>query len=107
MEDRLKPCPFCGGEARTRDLSIKIPYDGIAHFVECCQCDVRSGISFDGEQGAIETWNTRKPIDRIVEALENQSHTWKPSSKEWWKQSNTTISLKKAIEIVKNGGKDE
>lgn len=103
MEDRLKPCPFCGGEARIRDLSIKIPYDGIAHFVDCCQCDVRSGISFDGEQGAIEAWNTRKPMDRIVEQLEDASCYIEDGDG----HAGHLIFTDEAIEIVKEGGKDE
>lgn len=113
MEDRLKPCPFCGGEAGIRDLKIKIPYDGIAYFVECCKCDVRGGISYDGKQAAIEAWNTRKPMDRIVEQLEK----WKQEADEQYEDTDSELykmasvgkyhAYKQAIEIVKNGGKDE
>lgn len=111
MTDKLKPCPFCGGEARIRDLNIKIPYEGIAHFVGCCQCDVRSGISFDGEQAAIEAWNTRKPMDRIVERLEYALNNCIPriNCKECNKREKTVyeMALEYAIEIVKTGGKGE
>lgn len=116
MEDRLKPCPFCGGEAGIRDLKIKIPYDGIAYFVECCKCDVRGGISYDGKQAAIEAWNTRKPMDRIVEELEEKRQN---ADKKWFEYCDRNeqllahmcvgkeIAYRRAIEIVKNGGKDE
>ena len=98
MEDRLKPCPFCGGEA---DTEWHHGYWGV-RCENCC-----AEVTADGMDDVIDKWNTRKPMDRIVEQLEEQSITWKPSSKEWWKPSSTTISLKKAIEIVKNGGKNE
>lgn len=112
MTDRLLNCPFCGGEAKEW-VEFEGYTDGYGchdernlHHCGCTRCGVLFSAYWDKDFPR-RMWNTRKPMDRIVEALENQSHTWKPSSKEWWKPSNTTISLKKAIEIVKNGGKDE
>lgn len=111
MTDKLLNCPFCGGEAEIRVIKphkhylVDMPVYGGGAFIECTECTC--AMSAETEVEAIERWNTRKPMDRIVEQLEKQSITWKSSSKEWWKPSNTTISLKKAIEIVKAGGKDE
>lgn len=103
-EIKLKPCPFCGGE-------IKLDEDDFYMF--CCDT-CGAGITFaheleDGtaedctKEESIESWNTRKPMERIVEQLQkrlpfcptNQADTW------------VEYELLEAIEIVKRGGKDE
>ena len=104
MEDNLKPCPFCGGEAGY--TNAQLPNGTEVYYIECLECGASSAV-YGTVEKAVKEWNIRKPMDRIVEQLEEQSITWKPSSKEWWKPSSTTISLKKAIEIVKNGGSNE
>ena len=71
MTDRLKPCPFCGGEARYIDATTAIPYDREIYFVECKECRSNSDMYYSLEN-AIKAWNTRKPIDRIVEQLEEE-----------------------------------
>lgn len=54
MEEKLKPCPFCGGEAELTNVAI-IPN---AITVRCkeCNCNVNW---FCKEQEAIEAWNRR------------------------------------------------
>lgn len=67
MEDRLKPCPFCGGEAK---LSINKTNQGQVSIVSCSECTCRKTLLkypfYEGsiEQDAIEDWNTRRPMDR-------------------------------------------
>ena len=63
MTDKLKPCPFCGGEA---DTEWHHGYWG----VRCKSCYAE--VTADGMNDAIEAWNNRKPMDRIVEQLEEE-----------------------------------
>ena len=58
---KLKPCPFCGGEAKA--------YNGQ---VVCTKCWSGSACE-DTTEKAIETWNRREPMDKVVEQLEENS----------------------------------
>jgi Lar family restriction alleviation protein len=49
--DKLKKCPFCGGEAEL-DLFYKTP------LVQCKDCGVESAM-YDNKQQAIDAWNKR------------------------------------------------
>lgn len=98
MENRLKPCPHCGAKLE----KIKGWY---AHPTTDC---FNATVAFraDSEE-SIEAWNTRKPMDRIVEQLEKVIDYNEKSYEEWKRvglaqmykiQANT---YKNAIEIVK------
>lgn len=52
MSERLKPCPFCGGENVRVKSSARWGY-----FVSCSCCAV--GPSDGNRDGAIHRWNTR------------------------------------------------
>ena len=70
--DNLKPCPFCGGEAKTV-LADTYPHRGMLHswFVACkdseCGCELgfygmdENGTcgTYETEAEAIAAWNTR------------------------------------------------
>ena len=58
QNDRLLPCPFC-------DKKLKKFKGGYEH--KSSQCVLSSFILTDVE---IPKWNTRKPMERIVERLE-------------------------------------
>lgn len=53
-EEELKPCPFCGGEAKIIDggESTSFPY------VYCTSCGTRSGYRLS-EEDTIMAWNKR------------------------------------------------
>ena len=53
--DKLKPCPFCGGEAR---LWHPKEYGITLGSVKCNSCGA-STESFTDDDSAIEAWNTR------------------------------------------------
>jgi Lar family restriction alleviation protein len=66
MQNKLLECPFCGGEA-------KVLKNGAGCYeVYCCNCKSRQyAYAHETEEEAIEQWNTRKPMERIVEQLES------------------------------------
>lgn len=87
-ETKLLPCPFCGGEANIRPMYDVIgwtkedePIEKLRYVAECENEDCWSNPvtnPFDTEQQAIEAWNTRKPMDNIVERLGNISELIRP-----------------------------
>lgn len=52
MSNKLKPCPFCGGEA------IIDSFVGVGWIVICNKCDASIGYK-ETEQEAIDAWNRR------------------------------------------------
>lgn len=88
MQNKLLPCPFCGGEAETRKGLHELD-----NWVHCLVCRSKSG-SFTTEETAIKRWNTRKPMERIVEQLE------KMKAYAFYDEVGV---LDDAIEIVKGG----
>lgn len=60
-EPKLKPCPFCGGEALLNSYESRKGYDA---YVECCGCLIQMiTVTFDtkeeAEAKAISAWNRR------------------------------------------------
>jgi len=106
MNKELKPCPFCGGEAILKtgfaqyEDVVTLKYEIVCNM---CGCKIeRLGL----EEYAINAWNTRKPIDNIVEQLEKCSWCTPPTYDEDGycnDDSETVVDLETAIEIVKGG----
>lgn len=73
MAENLKPCPFCGGEARTKVMIGR--HDMIVIKVGCFDCDawkydgIKSGDSFKelnkAMQDVISKWNRRENDDKL------------------------------------------
>lgn len=117
-DERLLPCPFCGGEAY-------INYDTMVDErriywaqVLCKRCHARSCGSWsnsytNAEKKEVKAWNTRKPMERIVEQLEQQKQQYKRRSEEAAHVLHgehffgKMCSYDHAIKIVKAGGVDE
>lgn len=78
----LKPCPFCGGEARIGKIY------GDAWTVECTECGIQSGC-YDTESEAIEAWDHR---------AERKKGKWIPDGKQM------IINLENAREQYKELG---
>ena len=100
----LLNCPFCGGEAKI-DKTITNTVS-----VECTVCHASSRIILctegDIEQKAIEAWNTRKPIENMLERLEEQAE----ECRKYWQEFDDEDSFGgmnaycDAVEIVKEEG---
>ena len=95
MEDRLKPCPMCGGVA-----GLYHDYKGFA-IVQCNKCSIGT-LYRPSKKVAVTEWNTRKPMDRIVEQLEEESALMIETG-----DAAIYAGVQRAIEIVKAGGKNE
>lgn len=112
-DKRLLPCPFCGGEVKLLAIAGK-PYpptyevelekitkdsDDIC-FVHCPTCNAnwhKQVRIYSFPLDTIAAWNTRKPMERIVERLEEQQNKnrYKSHVDTW------NVGLDQAIEIVK------
>ena len=105
---KLLPCPFCGGEAHKR-IAFPVDADGMEmnmYIVGCETCDIEFSWLWD-EDVVIELWNTRKPMDRIVEQLEEHK---KESHDDYLglgcdDDFGAMCAYSHAIDIVKAGGK--
>ena len=65
---QLARCPFCGCEAKVVRIFSDQVYHGIVCMnASCIATDIEP--SFTAEEGAIKAWNTRKPVDGVVEEL--------------------------------------
>ena len=53
--NKLKPCPFCGGEAKVESDTWRDV--GVMHCVEC-ECGVSTGV-YETVEEAVEHWNRR------------------------------------------------
>ncbi len=112
---RLLPCPFCGGEAETGNpnqhdklfvvgCNTPMCYGNINHFT----------LIFTDKESAITTWNTRKPIDRIVEEMEEEREISYADFEDYVAEKSPCLDaeyddlfhrgLERAIKIVKAGG---
>ena len=104
MQNKLLGCPCCGGEAELHGGYV-------SYSVICKNCNFEV-FHRRTEEEVIAKWNTRKPMERIVEQLEeiyDLNDKWK---KEYYEEqdweyfdrySNRNIGIYEAIEIVKCG----
>ena len=108
MNEELKPCPFCGGEAVINVIEphehvvVNLPpYPGGA-FIECTGCTC--AMSGQSEEEVIEAWNTRKPMDKVVERLEEKAYYFgSVFDVNDGNERSKVVELDTAIKIVKGG----
>lgn len=72
----LKPCPFCGGKAKTEFLDVDKSNEKI-HSAFCVDDDCVGSncmwADFPTKEDAIKAWNTRADDKRVVKLLEAAS----------------------------------
>ena len=92
-EIKLLPCPFCGVEAI-------LHHNGLTEkdHVTCLDCCCRTKDSITKEE-AIKQWNTRKPMERIIEKLEDKK--WGTSE---WRDKWRDEIIGECIEVIKEEG---
>lgn len=100
---KLKECPFCGGEAKI----IKQGHREYAptYYVRCTTIFCRIATPhYKKEAEVIRIWNTRKPMDRIVEQLEEyqDNNSQNKSTDDY--ELGVFNTIEKTIELVKAGG---
>lgn len=68
-EDRMKPCPFCGGEAERIDIPTDDEMDENAggSCIQCNRCAASTALHFDRKENLVSSWN-----DRVVDRSGNE-----------------------------------
>ena len=108
-EIKLLPCPFCGGEAYTYTAtSVTNGEKTKVWQVHCKDCRLNYPLNIKclTEEEAIKKWNTRKPMERIIERLEKIINRTKKEEK----QNNDVVdtamrcSYEHSMKIVKEEG---
>lgn len=111
----LKPCPFCGGEAKLTDID-----DGEnagASFISCTRCLASGNLEFGRKENFIQNWNGRPKNSMLdddasrraaVESLLQHRKQWRktphPSAAEILiAQSDVDLVFKAAKEVMKGG----
>lgn len=104
-DTKLLPCPFCGGEAKVCNGSNEIV--GSQYLVRCkgLNCTLRPKTEWhETLDEAVRHWNTRKPIDKVVEQLEERKGVYIDENGKELFQEDYFIDIDDAIEIVRKGG---
>lgn len=104
-EIKLLPCPFCGGEAMLTNQLATDEYGHKLWNVLCVKCDNGTSSYWD-KNHVVEKWNTRKPMQEIVEMLEGEMR----NAMKDYKESSDIYDLgvyqafKDAVKIVNEVG---
>ena len=114
---KIKPCPFCGGEAQINERYRSGTANRKMYWVSCKACgisqqhDNTSGYRYQSK--AIDRWNRREPMDKVVEQLEELATQSKELCERATRDGSGIMAriwavqqaaFEQAIEIVKKGG---
>ena len=100
--NELLNCPFCGGEAKYMEIKDFF----ISRFVTCTKCGIETPRNCLNRKDAIKRWNTRKPMDNIVEKLEEKTEFLKDCTKygnesaEQQEKSYSTMMMYEVSDLV-------
>lgn len=98
-DKKLLPCMCCGGEAQF--VKLRETYGIPLGYVQCTECGLRLGQENCTEDFARNKWNTRVPIQKIVERLEEKA---KEYTNEDLSRKIPWFGIDEAIDIVKEEG---
>ena len=108
-----KKCPFCGGKTEVfKNEELGVFSDSNRYAVKCRSCFCGTGHYKDVNR-AIEAWNIRKPMERIVERLDSECKKHCDATRTYIGSDENDLGLRhlskanafcKAIEIVKDEG---
>ncbi|MFR2774795.1 MAG: Lar family restriction alleviation protein [Anaerostipes sp.] len=100
----LKPCPFCESE-NVNLLSVNKDGEAVCitstdefelihdmqepTYIHCYGCDMDYMPDSDKPEEVVDSWNTRKPMERIMEQLEDKmDHSFNQRYRAFWRSSN-------------------
>lgn len=103
--DKLKKCPFCGGEAtsyakqKTHELLKEHGYEVTIFCNDCGAkvvkwCDMQ-GLAWGAAEG---TWSNRKPVENVLKLIESEILEKLSDCGDYW---YTAEKVNEAIEIIK------
>ena len=98
----LKRCPFCGGEAGID--SDKIGKGKSLYYAYCKNDCITQYGYYSSKESAITAWNTRKPMERIMERLKEEPYINKGGELFLNGYNEDCLPLRKVFEIVKEEG---
>ena len=110
-EIKLLPCPFCGGKAEIREIDYDPEWyqtyndpdsggDAPVYVISCKSCE--AGIKYKyKESEAIQAWNNRKPIEDMVEQLEEKREYYYLNDDVYDSVADDALDF--AIDIVRGG----
>ena len=106
-DKRLLPCPFCGGEVEFHPQEHHMENFWNKNTIHCPTCGFL--MEETNRLQLFKKWNTRKPMERIVERFEKSAEfyqkRWIISTKD--ADYGRSDAYEIAAEIVKGGGVDE
>ena len=96
-EIKLLPCPFCGGEAEIGASTIWCTN-------EYCGSELYHPLL--SREELIKQWNTRKPMERIIERIENARQKYQRLVKEQGEKEDEAMNIhfRGVMNIVKEEG---
>ena len=87
----LKCCPFCGEKPKIATCDWGYSVKEYWCYCSSCGCETKK---YHSKEDAIEQWNTRTPMDNIVEKLEEEKS-------DCGERTGYFKGIEKAINIVK------
>ena len=97
-EIKLLSCPICGGEAELIEQKHR---EYPSTYIVACKGRCVCQYPYRNEERAISAWNTRKPIEDMVEQLEKASDYYECD--EQGREHVQMVDLSEAIDIVRGG----